>query len=119
MFRNYFKTAFRSLWKNKVFSLINVTGLALGMTCTLLIALWIQDEYGYDQFHKNNAQLYRVIERQHYADGRIDATTSTPGLLAESLQKETPEIKEAASVSWEIPMLMMVSNKAIRFNGLY
>ena len=50
MFRNYLKIAFRSLMKNKLFSSINVFGLALGMACSLLIGLWVKDELSYDRF---------------------------------------------------------------------
>ncbi len=63
MFKNYLKIAFRNLWKNKAFSLINIMGLALGLTCSLLIMLWVNDEYNVDAFHKNDSQLYSVFER--------------------------------------------------------
>ena len=62
MFKNYLKTAFRNLWKNKVFSLINIMGLALGLACSLLIMLWVNDEYNVDAFHKNGSRLYSVFE---------------------------------------------------------
>ena len=58
MFKNYFKIAFRDLWKHKAFSLINILGLGLGLTCSLLIILWVYDEYNQDSFHENGAQLY-------------------------------------------------------------
>jgi len=78
MFRNYLKTAVRNLWKNKAFSLINIMGLALGLTCSLLIMLWVNEEYKVDAFHKNGSQLYSVFERQ-YHDGRVDAFLGGPG----------------------------------------
>ena len=60
MFKNYFKTAWRNLWKNKTFSFINIAGLALGMTCSLVIMLWLQDELQKDKFHANGKRLFRV-----------------------------------------------------------
>lgn len=86
MIRNYFKTAWRDLIRNKSFSSINILGLALGMTCSLLIILWIQDERSVDGFHANSKQLFQVYERQYY-DGKIEANYYTQGLLAEELKK--------------------------------
>jgi len=76
MFKNYFKTALRNLWKNKAFSVINILGLALGLACSLLIMLWVNDEYNVDAFHKNGSQLYSVYERQNH-DGIIKAFHGT------------------------------------------
>jgi len=96
MFRNYIITALRNLWRNKFFSFINVLGLAFGMTCSLLILLWVQDEYSVDTFHKNGSQLYTVYERQ-FTDGKIDAGYYTPGPLGEELKKKIPEVVYASS----------------------
>jgi putative ABC transport system permease protein len=52
MLKSYFKIAWRSLFQNKSFSITNVLGLTIGITCTILILLWVQDEVGYDRFHK-------------------------------------------------------------------
>ncbi|MCW3118444.1 MAG: hypothetical protein JWM28_2526, partial [Chitinophagaceae bacterium] len=58
MIKNYFNIAWRNVIRNKAFSAINISGLALGMTCSLLIMLWVQDERRFDGFHKNEKQLY-------------------------------------------------------------
>ena len=63
MLRNYFKTAWRTLIRSKVFSFINIFGLAMGLACSLLIMLWVHDERAVDGFHANNEQLYQVYER--------------------------------------------------------
>src|ERR1700733_12889880 len=60
MFRNYCKTAWRNLLNNKFYSLINVTGLAVGLAVGILILLWVQDELSFDGFHRNANNLYRV-----------------------------------------------------------
>ncbi|GAB3270265.1 ABC transporter permease [Larkinella harenae] len=100
MLRNYLKIAWRNIAHNKSFSAINILGLALGMACSLLIGLWIQDEFSVDAYHVNGPQLYNVMERQFF-DGKVEAGPGTPGLLAEELKKDFPEIKYAASLSWE------------------
>ncbi len=63
MIKNYLKVAWRNLVRNKAFSAINILGLSLGLTCSMLIMLWIQDERSVDAFHKNGKQLYQVYER--------------------------------------------------------
>ncbi|TKK68276.1 FtsX-like permease family protein [Ilyomonas limi] len=99
MFNNYFKTAWRNLLRNKAFSLINILGLALGLACSLLIFLWVQDERSVDAFHKNGRDLYQVYERSHY-DGKIDASYTTQGLLAEELKNNIPQIQYASGLEY-------------------
>ncbi len=99
MIKNYFKIAWRNLIRNKAFSAINILGLALGMACSLLIMLWVQDERNVDGFHANGKQLYQVYERS-FSDGKVDAGYATQGLLAEELKKVIPEIKYAASIDY-------------------
>ena len=78
MFKNYLIIAWRNITRNKAFSVINILGLVLGLTCSLLIFLWIKDEYSVDAFHKNGKELYQVYERWAY-DGKIDASYPTQG----------------------------------------
>jgi len=61
MFKNYLKVAFRNIRRQKVYSLINILGLAIGIACFLLIVFFIQHERSYDDFHKNGKNIYRVI----------------------------------------------------------
>ncbi len=81
MLRNYVIVAVRNITRNKAFSFINILGLALGMTCSLLIFLWVQDEYSIDDFHTNSEQLFSVYQRS-YNDGEIKAAHATPALLS-------------------------------------
>ncbi|NII26895.1 FtsX-like permease family protein [Pseudoflavitalea sp. X16] len=118
MIKNYFKTAWRNLFRNKAFSAINISGLALGMTCSLLILLWVQDERNVDGFHTNNKQLYQVYERQ-YANGTVDASYITQGLLAEELKKQVPEIQYASSLDWNMPYTLEAGNKINKMEGNY
>src|ERR1700733_595957 len=99
MLKNYFKIAFRNLWKNKIFSAINIAGLGLGMACSLLILLWVRDERSIDAFHKNGKSIYYIYERNTLG-GKIESWYWTQGPLAEELKKEIPEIQQATAISW-------------------
>jgi len=99
MFKNYLRTALRNFWRNKTFSFINTLGMALGMAFCLLILLWVQDEKSVDAFHANTKQLYTVYERKAF-DNKIEGGYSTPGLLAEQVKKDIPEIAYASGFGW-------------------
>ncbi|MVM33796.1 FtsX-like permease family protein [Spirosoma sp. HMF4905] len=111
MLRNYLKIALRSFWRNKSFSLINILGLALGLTCSLLIFLWVRDELSVDRYHANGPQLYRVMWRQ-LSDGKRMAMPSTPALMAQELPKKFPEIVRATGyTNRHAHMAFSVGNK--------
>src|ERR1700712_4409722 len=110
MIKNYLKTAWRNLSKSKVFSFINITGLSLGMASSLLIILWIKDEYSVDGFHANKKQLYRIYERQFFS-GKMQGVIWTQGPLAEELKKGIPEIEMATPYSWPSKQTFAVGDK--------
>ena len=116
MLRNYLKTAWRNLWRSKGFSFINIMGLALGLTCSLLIMLWVNDEYKVDSFHKNGKQLYSVIERQ-YRDGYINAFFGGPGILADEMKKVLPEVQYATNQGWNELKTFEANGKIIKQDG--
>jgi putative ABC transport system permease protein len=95
MIKNYFKTAWRNLIRNKAFSVINLSGLALGIACSVLIFLWVWDERHIDAFHANRNYLYQVYERNFY-DGKVEADYPTQGLLAVELKRTIPEVQYAS-----------------------
>jgi putative ABC transport system permease protein len=88
MVKNYFKIALRNFRRQKLYSLINIGGLAIGMACTFLILSWVQNELSYDRFHKNKNEIYRVI-----FDLKDEQSAGTCGALAPTLKEEIPEIK--------------------------
>ena len=63
MFKSYFKIAIRNLSRNKVYSLINIAGLGIGLCCAILILLYVKDEVSFDQFHNNVNSIYRIAEK--------------------------------------------------------
>jgi putative ABC transport system permease protein len=97
--RYYLKVILRNIRKHKGYSVINITGLAIGMACCLLISIWVLDELGYDRFHENAPRLYRVEEDQDYS-GRIYHVNVTPHPLAPALIEEIPEIIDATRYVW-------------------
>ena len=118
MIKNYIKTAWRNLVKNKTFSLINISGLALGMTCSLIIMLWLKDEMQKDRFHQNDKRLFRVMENQAYS-GDISTFNSTPGILAENVVKDIPEIQMASQFLWESEPVFTVGNNIDKEKGRF
>jgi len=118
MIKNYFKTAWRNILHNKTFSLINIFGLALGMTCSLVIMLWLNDEMKKDKFHQNGKRLYRVMENQSYS-GSISTFDASPGILAENIVKDIPDIQMASQMLWEEEPLFTVDNTYDKEKGRF
>src|SRR5690349_5884378 len=118
MLKNYFKTALRNLWKNKAFSLINIMGLALGLACSLLIMLWVNDECHVDAFHKNGSQLYSVYEQQFRDDG-VNAFHGGPGVMADEMKRVLPEVRYATNYAWNELNTFEANNKIIKESGNY
>jgi putative ABC transport system permease protein len=93
MLKNYFKIVFRSLQRGKVHAYINLTGLAVGMACVILIALWVQDEMSFENFQGNRNELYAVSLRDSRdRDTRGSTSFVTPYALAPLMKQEFPEI---------------------------
>ena len=99
MFKNHLKIAFRNLIKTKVLSFINILGLTISITSFLLIALYIFDELTFDAFHKNAANIYRVIESKTTAEGKKSKTTGTGYQVSEKGKADLPQIKDAARLA--------------------
>jgi putative ABC transport system permease protein len=116
MLKNYFKIAWRNLWKNKSFSAINILGLALGMTCSLFILLWVLDERNMDAFHEKGDRLYTVYNHQFY-DGKVTGGYATPGLLADEMKRNIPEVENATSFAWNNFNTFATSEKIIKIEG--
>lgn len=116
MLKNYLNIALRNLWKHKAFSAINLIGLALGIACSLLILLWVQDERSVDAFHQKSDRLYYVYER-NYMGGKLQTWYWTQGPLGEQLKKEIPEIQQASAISWSGMNTFAVGEKVLKQNG--
>ena len=98
MLRNYLVVAFRNLVRNRVFSVINILGLAIGLACSILIFLWVQDELSADRFHEEGDRIYRVIQDIVFEDEVTWAITQGP--LGPSLADDFPEIEAFNRIIW-------------------
>ncbi len=106
MLKNYFKIAFRNIIKHKAFSILNITGLAIGMASSILILLWVQNELSYDRFHTKADQLYRLT----CSAGDFKAAVS-PVAVAPGLQSSMPEIIATVRLSKPSTNLLEVGDK--------
>ncbi|MEO6303678.1 MAG: ABC transporter permease [Bacteroidia bacterium] len=95
MLENYFKTAFRTLIRNKGYALINILGLAIGIAACLLIFLVVRYELSYDKFQPNYSSIYNIITKDTYSDG-IDYTPGIPYPELEALRTDLPQLKTGA-----------------------
>jgi putative ABC transport system permease protein len=91
MLQNYLKITLRNMAKQKPITFINIAGLAVGMACTILILLWVQNELSYDKFHQKANHIYRVIHERHFTD-QVVHSAMTPPPLGTALTRDYPEI---------------------------
>ena len=115
MIRNFFKVAFRNLYKNIGFSSINIMGLATGMASAILILLWIQNEVSHDSFHKKGDRTYTMNNRDFFS-GNLWAWNNTPKILGPTLKADYPEVEEAVRYR-ETGFLFTVGNKRLTVKG--
>jgi len=92
MFRNYFKTAFRNLWRRKTYTVLNIAGLAMGIACFSLLALYLYNELTYDRFHKNATNLYRIKTNYSFGGAVPSDIALTPKALIPVFKREFPEV---------------------------
>src|SRR5256885_1341766 len=119
MFKNYFKTSLRNLWKNKTYSFLNIFGLSIGIACAALIFLWVEDEVNWDNFNTKKDGLYYVRENQKY-DTYTATFGSTPGLMAPVMQAEIPGIANTCRTSeGDMSFLFTIGNKSVYASGKY
>ncbi|RLC57866.1 MAG: ABC transporter permease, partial [Candidatus Cloacimonadota bacterium] len=120
MFQNFFKIAFRNLVRHKAFSFINITGLAIGLICFILIMLWIQDELSFDNFHQDADRIFGagIDYKSGDQEGRVNKTNPP---LAPALMAEIPEIESATRFLHAINKLVTYKEADINFleNGIF
>ena len=97
MFTSYFKTAWRNLRKNKLFSFINILGLSIGMATCFIIMLYVQDEMSYDKFNVNADNIVRVVFHANINGGEINESVTMPP-VAQTMKKDFPEVQDATRI---------------------
>lgn len=117
MFKNYIKIALRNLLKNKVYSLINISGLAIGMTATILIALWIYDELSYNDYFENKDTIAQVYQHES-ANDNVGTGQAIPRPLEFQMRKDySDNFKHIIMSSWNQPRFLKYKEKNINFLG--
>src|SRR5207249_10709331 len=99
MFKNYLVVAFRNFWRKKVFSLINIAGLAIGISASFVIYLIVHYEFSYEKFQKDGDRIYRVVTNMHFPEQDFK-NSGVPGPLPPAVRSEVPGI-EKSTVFWE------------------
>ncbi len=113
MIKNYFKTAWRNLWKNKTFSFINIAGLAIGMAACLLILQYVSFELSFDQFNKNAADVYRVYNDRYQNGKLIQHGTITYSAIGKAMHDDFPEVVNHTRVVPFGKSILTYNNKKI------
>ncbi len=116
MFKNYFKIAVRNLWKNKGYSLINISGLAIGMAVATLIGLWVQYERSYDSFHANEKNI-GIIMKKTFFNNEKGTQTGVMLPLYDELKANYPEVEHITRLDWGDNHSLVTGEKKISKQG--
>lgn len=108
MLKNYFKIAWRNIVRQKAYSILNISGLSIGMACSILILLWVRNELSYDRFHTRAGQIFRLT----CSAGDFRAAVSAAGMVP-GLQAALPQIRRGVRISKWIPMIFEVGEKKL------
>ena len=118
MFKNHITVAIRTLLRHKVYSFVNISGLAVGIACCMLIMLFVQDELSYDRFHKNADRIYRVLWDARYGDNEWTIPyVEVP--ISETLKEQFPEVVHSTRLRRESQTIRRESNYVIEKNFYY
>lgn len=113
------KIFLRNFLKQRSYTIINIIGLAIGLSCALLIYLWIQDEKSYDQFHTDLDRIYQVYRETSFNSGEKGVDEIQSGALVQPLVDEYPDIELAASMTWPQNMQLKFGEKSVKKTGFY
>ncbi len=113
MFRNYLKTAFRGLSKNKTFAILNIAGLSIGVACSLLIALYVLDELSYDRFNARANDIYRIDEQLKYGDFNYNGA-EVPAIMGPVFAKDFMQIEHYTRLKANSGVIVKRGNENIR-----
>jgi putative ABC transport system permease protein len=115
MLRNFVKTAIRNLWKQKWYSMLNLSGLTVGIACCVIILLFVVDELSFDNFHRNAHRLYRLNKIVTHESGAVELHAITSGLMGPTLVDEYPELEQSVRLlPWFSEVLMTVDELTLK-----
>ncbi len=113
MIGNYFNIALRIFRKHPLFTVINIFGLTMGISCALFVFLWVLDELAFDRFHQHTDNLYQLIREESYPDGSFEYLTATPGLMGPTLEKDHAEIINSCRVGYSAEYSVKFDDKSL------
>ena len=116
MIKNYFKIAWRNLFRNKGFSLTNLLGLTIGMTCAILILLWVQDELSYNKFQENYNNTQQVMAHRNF-DGKIFTDEAIVFPLAKEMERNLPQVKNAVVTTFSESHILTTGDSKLNKKG--
>jgi putative ABC transport system permease protein len=119
MIKNFFTVAARNFLRQRLYSFINVFGLASGLTCALFIFLWVNDELSKDKFHHESEKIFMVVSNLQFNTGELLTWPITPGPLAENIRENIPEVATAVRTSGTGALLFQYEDKSFMENGYY
>lgn len=119
MFKNYFKTSIRSIARNRLFSAINIIGLAISMSVCLLMISFISELFSYDKFHENADRIHRVISYEQFLQNEPQGVAATSILTGKRLQAEVPGIKALVTLNRRFAGDASFENKTVSIRGLW
>jgi len=116
MIKNYFKIAWRNLYRHKGFSITNLLGLTIGMTCAMLILLWVKDELTYNTFHPNYNNIYQIMANRDF-NNQIFTDESMVLPLAQSIEKNAPQVKNAVITTRQQSHILTFGDTKLKKQG--
>ena len=119
MLKNLYSISTRHLFKNKVFSLINLSGLTIGLALFVLIIKWVQYEYSYNDFHVDGDRIASIQTNKAFTNGEIATFPAVPSALSTALMRDFPEVQYASTTSWGDQRQFSINDKEFVEYGLY
>lgn len=116
MLKNYFKIAWRNLFRNKGFAVTNLSGLTIGITCTIFIFLWVRDELSYNKFHKNYNDIYQVMANRDF-NNQVFTDPNMAFPFEKAIESEIPQVKQAAVITSSQPIILSYGEAKLKKLG--
>jgi ABC-type antimicrobial peptide transport system permease subunit len=116
MIKNYFKIAWRNLFRNKGFAITNLLGLTFGITCTLFIGLWVKDELAFNKFHKYYSNTYKVMANRDF-NNQVFTDPNMVLPLAKTIEAEIPEVRNAVVITYPQSVILSYGNTKLKKEG--
>jgi ABC-type antimicrobial peptide transport system permease subunit len=119
MIGNYIKTSVRNVTRNKLFSIINIVGLAIGMSVGLLLIAFAHDLLSYDRFNEKGSRIYRITSHAKFKQGRSNKFASTSVKIARLIQEKVPGVEEITMMQTELSGDANINGNVVPFTGIY